>query len=346
MEINLDPLVTISSDGKITDVNQATVDATGISREDLINSDFASYFTNPKQAQIGYEKVLKDGKVVDYPLELQNRDGRIMNVICNGSTYKDETGNITGVFVAARDVTEINKLRKTAEEVNKLKSMSKLLENIAHQWRQPLSVISTSVSAIKVSLEFGLISEDKFMSNIDKAIEYTQSLSKTIDNFQMLFQNDLVKQQIEMQHLIDTILVNYQDYIQKNNITLIQKIDNFSIKVYEHELTQIISGLLTNIVEHAKNNELIFITATTDTKNTFINIKDSGGGVGDEILNSMFQAYFTPEHQFMGKGIGLYFVYQLIKRHFNGTITAQNTTYTYNNKFYKGLEITIKIPIV
>ena len=106
IEASLDPLVTISADGKITDVNEASAKVTGISRDKLIGTDFSNYFTEPAKAQEGYRQVFKKGFVADYPLTIKHQNGRLTDVLYNASVYKDDKGNVLGVFAAARDVTE------------------------------------------------------------------------------------------------------------------------------------------------------------------------------------------------------------------------------------------------
>jgi PAS domain S-box-containing protein len=121
IEASLDPLVTISIDGKITDVNRASEEVTGVSRQQLVGSDFSDYFTEPDKARAGYEEVFRQGIVRDYPLELKRRDGHVTPVLYNATVYRDETGQILGVFAAARDITERRRaeeaLRKLASEL-------------------------------------------------------------------------------------------------------------------------------------------------------------------------------------------------------------------------------------
>ena len=105
IEASLDPLVTISGQGKITDVNQATVAVTGVPREQLIGTDFSDYFTEPAQARAGYQQVFSRGFVTDYPLTIRRRDGRLTDVVYNASLYRDARGDVLGVFAAARDIT-------------------------------------------------------------------------------------------------------------------------------------------------------------------------------------------------------------------------------------------------
>ncbi len=112
IEASLDPLVTISPEGKITDVNEATIKVTGVPRDGLIGTDFSDYFTEPQKAREGYQQVFSEGFVTDYPLTIRHRDSRLVDVLYNASVYRDVDGNVLGVFAAARDVTA----RKRAEQ--------------------------------------------------------------------------------------------------------------------------------------------------------------------------------------------------------------------------------------
>ena len=112
LEASLDPLVAIGLDGEITDVNAATEAVTGCARAILIGTDFSNYFVDTEKARAGYQQVFREGFVRDYPLELRHRDGHITSVLYNACVYRDENGNVAGIFAAARDITK----RKHAEE--------------------------------------------------------------------------------------------------------------------------------------------------------------------------------------------------------------------------------------
>ena len=105
LEASLDPLVAISPAGKITDVNEATIKVTGVSRNNLVGTDFSDYFTEPARAREGYLRVFAEGSVTDYPLTIRGRNGSLTEVLYNASVYKDADGMVLGVFAAARDVT-------------------------------------------------------------------------------------------------------------------------------------------------------------------------------------------------------------------------------------------------
>jgi PAS domain S-box-containing protein len=120
IEASLDPLVTISIDGKITDVNEATIQATGVPRRQMIDSDFSGYFTEPDKAQLGYQKAFSKGAVTDYPLTLKHVSGKLTDVVYNASLYRNAQGEVAGLFAAARDVTELKKAEITLQKTNRI----------------------------------------------------------------------------------------------------------------------------------------------------------------------------------------------------------------------------------
>ncbi|MGZ5053166.1 MAG: PAS domain S-box protein, partial [Methylobacter sp.] len=146
IEASLDPLATISAQGKITDVNQASERVTGISREQLIGSDFSDYFTDPLKARQGYQQVFSDGQLTDYPLTIRHVSGQLTEVVYNFSVYYNESGEVEGIFAAARDVTrqkqiedELQQAKTLAESANHVKS--KFLANMSHEIRTPMNAI-------------------------------------------------------------------------------------------------------------------------------------------------------------------------------------------------------------
>ncbi len=116
IEASLDLMVTIGPDGKITDANSATANITGVSQADLAGTDFSDYFTDPAAARAVYETVFRDGLVRDYELEIRRRDGHITPVLYNASVYRDDAGNIIGVFAAARDITARKRYERELRE--------------------------------------------------------------------------------------------------------------------------------------------------------------------------------------------------------------------------------------
>ncbi|HVP96079.1 PAS domain S-box protein [Methanoregula sp.] len=167
IEASVDPLVTISPDGTISDVNEATIRVTGFAREELIGTDFSDYFTEPEKAKAGYESVFRDGSVTDYALEIRHRNGTVTPVLYNAVVYRDAAGNVTGVFAAARDVTE---QRKAEEAIQKAKD---LLEK---RVKERTSDLIQSNVKLKEEISQRMLAEslvEKTVSELYAAIEST-----------------------------------------------------------------------------------------------------------------------------------------------------------------------------
>ena len=241
---------------------------------------------------------------------------------------------------------QAKKIIESEKEMIKQKSISKLLENIAHHWRQPLTAISTHASSVLVNQDIKIEDEEKVNKRLEEIIDLTQVLSNTIDDFQLLFAQVDTMNEINSHDYINDVLSLFEEYIEKNDITLNRKITVKSFKGYKKKLKQILTILLKNIEAHAQANKHIFISIEQDNANLEITIKDSGGGVEKELLNKLFEPYYTTKHQAYSKGIGLYIAYQLINEDFNGFINAKNVVFTDNGQPYKGLEFKITIPII
>ena len=165
IEASLDPLVTISQDGTISDVNEATIRVTGFLREELVGTDFSDYFTEPAKAKAGYEKVFRDGSVTDYELGIRHKDGHVTPVLYNAAVYRDPAGKNTGVFAAARDITGQKKaeealrrahnlLEKRVEErtAEIVQANTQLKKEIAHRM-QAESLVKKTVSELHAAIE-------------------------------------------------------------------------------------------------------------------------------------------------------------------------------------------------
>ncbi len=178
IEASLDPLVTISAEGTITDVNKATEEVTGFSREELIGSDFSNYFTEPEKARKGYQKVFTKGFVRDYPLAISHKSGRITNVLYNATVYQNDAGEIQGVFAAARDVTE----RKRAEEALK-------------RARDELELkVEERTHDLQEEIEERAVTEEELRRTANELMEITEELkrsNKELEQFAYVASHDL-----------------------------------------------------------------------------------------------------------------------------------------------------------
>jgi len=235
-------------------------------------------------------------------------------------------------------------------EQSKLASMGEMIGNIAHQWRQPLSVIATGVTGMQLEKSYGLLTDEKFEETCDIINNNAQYLSKTIDDFKNFVTGERVKKPFNLKKDIDSFLHLVEGTIKNKNIEVILDLDeDIIIDGYENELTQCLINIFNNakdvLLSNEDTNRLIFITTKIENKEIIIEVKDNGGGILDNIINRVFEPYFTTKHQSQGTGLGLHMTYNLIKEGMSGSIDVYNREYKHKNIEQKGAEFIIKFSI-
>ena len=267
-------------------------------------------------------------------------------------------------YVTTNRLREINKnLEKKIEDAiqknsiievklhqsEKLAAMGEMIGNIAHQWRQPIAIISMWANNIIVDLDMGEIENDNLRKYANKINEQTKHLSQTIDDFRNFFTPNKEKTTFTLKSSIDKTMNLLTAAFKTHNIEIIEDIEDIELTALENELTQ----ALLNIIKNAKDilvtlpkdkKRLLFINIYQKDDDIRIEIKDNGGGISEDIIDKVFEPYFTTKHKSQGTGIGLYMTQSIITRDFFGTITAQNVKYEYENQNYNGANFIIKIP--
>jgi PAS domain S-box-containing protein len=348
IEASLDPLFTISPAGKITDMNNASVNITGIPREKLIGTDFFEYFTEPEKAREGYQEVFAKGFVTDYPLTI--RDHKLTDVLFNGSVYKDEQGNVLGIVVVARDITDQKRIAtelteakvfaelatEIAEEAKSkaetatgiaedaVKAKQQFLSNMSHEIRTPMNAI---IGFTKVVLKTELSIKQKEYLNAIKIsgdalivlINDILDLAK-VDAGKMTFEQTPFK----MAASISAMLHLFETKIQEKNLQLVKEYDNKIPHVLVGDpvrLHQIILNLVSNAVKFTTEGKIV-VSANLleeDDEKVIIEFAVSDTGIGiarnkmDNIFENFQQASSGTSRLYGGTGLGLAIVKQLVE---------------------------------
>ncbi len=235
-------------------------------------------------------------------------------------------------------------------EQSKLLSMGEMIGNIAHQWRQPLSVISTAATGIKIKKELQSLNDEELLLFCDNINNNAQYLSRTIDDFRNFMKGSTEKTQFNLKNNIETFLELVRATIKIHNINVIQEIEeDINVKGYPDELVQCFINLFNNakdaLNESREKEKYLFITGKLADKHIIIEFKDNAGGIPLDIIDKIFEPYFTTKHPSLGTGLGLHMTYNLITKGMGGTIEVQNKKYLCEGKIRTGAVFTIKIPI-
>ena len=252
------------------------------------------------------------------------------------------------MLMTFHNVTELHEKNDLLNKSEKMASLGEMLSNISHQWRQPLSVISTAASGMQLQKEYGMLEDKQFNEYCESIDRNAQYLSKTIDDFKHFIQGDSQKKIFNLNDDLKSFLQLVDSSIKNNKINIILNLqDDIVIDGYENELTQCFVNIYNNAVDALKNIEddkrFVFIDSFQDDKNIIVKIRDNAGGIDKDVLPNIFEPYFTTKHKSQGTGLGLHMTYNLIVDGMEGSIEASNTTYLYENKEYKGAQFTITL---
>ena len=284
-----------------------------------------------KKNDVPYHFLIKANKI-----RLDNNDYIVANL-------NDITSEIT-------QQKEIELQNKIIAEQSKMAALGEMLGNISHQWRQPLSAISVSVSGLKLQKELGVLDDAAFNDAVKMVVENTQYLSNTIDDFKNFIIGDKSKSKFKLKEIFDKTLRLMQASIRNHHLIIIKDFEKeINLNSYPNELIQ----CLTNIINNAKDvldnideqNRYIFITTSIEDNKASIKIKDSAGGIENSIIDKIFEPYFTTKHQALGTGLGLYMTHKIITESLKGSISVRNVDFEYNSQQYKGAEFTIMLPL-
>ena len=280
------------------------------------------------------------------------------DIVVNGQKYtclgQDKFIKLNGKKVKLStliDITELKAKDRLLFQQSKMASMGEMIGNIAHQWRQPLSVISTCASGIKFEKEFNEIKDDRLYEALDLIVENTQYLSKTIDDFRNFFKADKQIEDFCVNDSILKVLKLLKSSIQNHNIEVETCFDGeLIINGYPNEFLQVLINILNNskdaLLNQDKNTRFISIKTYIDNKNCVLEVSDNGGGIDETIISKIFDPYFTTKHKSQGTGIGLYMSHQIVVEHMKGNISVKNIEIIKNKKVYKGCSFIISLPII
>lgn len=252
----------------------------------------------------------------------------------------------------ANTIIEYEEKKRKQEQMliqqSKMAALGEMLENIAHQWRQPLSVISTASTGVMVQKSLHCLSDTQLDSALTAINDSAQYLSNTIEDFRNFFRPSNSKiSEFNIKNTIEKTLNLLTSTFVAKDIELVQDIEDFKLKSIENELIQVLINILNNardaLVELKNEKRIILLKAYKKDHTALIEIQDSGKGIPNNIIKKVFEPYFTTKHKSKGTGIGLFMSEEIIRVHMKGTLTVSNEEFIYKNISYIGAKFTIAI---
>ena len=362
IESNIDALITTDPRGIITDVNKQMEGLTGCTRDELIGAPFKNYFTDPRRAEAGIKRVLAEGKVTDYELTTQSRDGSLTVVSYNATTFYDRDRRLQGVFVAARDVTELKRFEQTLQQKNiELEGASRLksefLANMSHELRTPLNAIIGFSEVLRDGLGGKLTDQQwEFVSNIFGSGTHLLSL---INDILDLSKVEAGKMTLDLEPVeASALFVNSFSIIAEKaarrqiHLKMGPAEDHGLIRADVRKVNQILYNLLSNAVKFTVEGGTVTLDVTRVTRvdvghmsgacpsrsfplvpNEFqdflkIKVRDSGIGISADGMERLFRPFSQIDsglaRKYEGTGLGLAMVKLLAELH-GGSVAVEST---------------------
>ena len=251
-----------------------------------------------------------------------------------GDAFFDKDQELIRITGFHRDITEHERQAKMIESQNRVAAMGDMIGNIAHQWRQPIGAINNALNDVEFDIELDdlkTIESGKFLATSKKVKEYTSHLSQTIDDFRKLTSDDKVKSKFLLIDVVHEAHKIVEDEFNQHNIKYeVDLIGECTCEFngYKRELLQVVINILNNakdvLLEKSIENPKVVLKLDRDDFNVFLTLRDNAGGVPEEIMEKIFDPYFTTKHESIGTGIGLFMSKKMITEHFHGTLSVSN----------------------
>ncbi|MCX6076081.1 MAG: PAS domain S-box protein [Campylobacterales bacterium] len=327
------PIMLYDEDEKILMVNKTFEELTGYTLEELPSVEIwnqkslgGKNITNTLDIEEFFKKSVREDMGIK---KVTTKSGKELTWVCSLSPLGSVQNAKRILIASAMDITEIQEKEELMLAQSRQAAMGDMIGMIAHQWRQPLSVISMVGNNLRVTLDLdGKISSEEIYQLADLLNEQTQYLSHTIDDFRTFFKPEKSKEKVVLCKVYEKLESMVRKLLENNQITLNFSGDcNMEFYTYKNELVQVLLNLLNNAKDvmkerNIKDAKVDIATSFTDDLLT-INISDNGGGIDKSVMGKLGEPYVTTKNE-NGTGLGIYMSLMILKKHFDGTMRWKN----------------------
>ncbi|MGJ0358792.1 PAS domain S-box protein [Aliarcobacter cryaerophilus] len=335
-----DGIAILDLNTRFLNFNNSFIEMTGYTKDELLEKTSFEMLVNKNidKHEMLIEEILKKGFIVNHEEIFVFKDKRVFTNLSVSLLPNKKT-----LLMIIKDVSSL----KVLQEQSKLASLGEMIGNIAHQWRQPLSFISTIASSLKVKSEYDMLTKEDINEVSASIVKQTEYLSNTIDNFRDFIKGDKLYTNISIKDVLENSLTLVSASLNNNFVNLILELnDDLTIFGNKNELTEAFLNIISNSKDVLKSIEekdrFIFIkTKKIDENKLELKFLDSGGGIDESIISKVLEPYFTTKHKSQGTGLGLAIVDKIVRERHKASIEIYNEEFIYNEKKYKGLSFKI-----
>ena len=273
---------------------------------------------------------LHGNRVEDYTLIFQILV--IVFVVVGFSLYHQRKLQLLNTALEKKLKEELSENRKKDTMIcqkTKMAAMGEMVGNIAHQWKQPLAILNVTNAILKEKNNMGKLSKEELNSQIEDMEVNILHMSQTVEDFLSYFNPNKVKEDFILLDTIQKAIFMIKQTILKEKIDITISVDKkFKIFGFKEEYIQVIISILMNSIEALKDKEVrnIYFEAFEKDEKIVLEVTDTAGGISEDIINRIFEPYFTTKHKSQGTGLGLYIAKMIIENSINGSLDVVNTT--------------------
>lgn len=244
---------------------------------------------------------------------------------------------------------ENEKKDKILLQQSKMNAIGEMIDYLADQWRQPLSIVSANASAIQIQMQLDNLTNEAILNYSNEIIQRTNRLSSVIDDFKEFFKPDTSKQFFDLSVTIEKTLNMLSGTFKFNDITVVFEPKSIAMHGYKcavmYTMINLLSNALSALTKIEPSKRYIFIDLEHHDNNVCIVVKDSANGISQEITEHIFEQYFSTKNLHEGSGLGLFMTKEVVEKKLLGHIEFQNETYEFENKTLTGVKFTLTLPI-
>ena len=324
------PVIIYNEDGNMLFINKVFKETLGYSHNELktIHAFTKKMFPNEKIQDLEkLEEFYKNPTVKEVQEQiLTSKNGDKKSVILNIATLNKLDSDEKNIYIIAMiDITDIQEKDELMIAQSRQAAMGEMLSMIAHQWRQPLTVISMVGNSLQADIDLGEeITPEALQELITTLSAQTSYLSHTVDDFRSFFKPDKERKETGINTLLENIKNLIIKSLENNNIKLeLPEMSDITLLTYPNQLTQVLINIINNakdaLVQTNTEDASITIGLKKEKNNIIISVCDNGGGIDPSIKDKLGQAYVSTKSK-NGTGLGIYMSIVIVNKHLNGRL--------------------------
>ena len=357
-QINTNAIIAINSNLEILTFNKSAERIFGYSAKEMLHTKLNDDKIIPLKFLDAHNKGLlefmKTGELKHkdtvFQLEAQRKDKTVFPIRISFGAKAEKDKKI--VVANIQDISNEKEKDELIIQQSRYAAMGEMIGNIAHQWRQPLSSISTLASGSRIRYKNHLISDEELDETFAKIKEYTVHLSQTIDDFRDFYKNNKAKELFKIEDVVKKSITLVEATYVENNIELVfnqKREEELLVNGSSSQLSQVFLNILNNakdaLKEKSIEKKIVYIEIFKEDADIVVNITDNAGGIPQDVAAKIYEPYFTTKYKSQGTGIGLFMSKRIIEQLFGGSLNNKNREFSVDSKTYFGASFSIRLPI-